>query len=61
MEDQIITEQIDVVVIGDQKQELVALMLERDLLTDEHKKKHQHQRYLELLGKLVGEPNIPES
>lgn len=32
MEDQIITEQIDVIVIGDRKLELVSLMLEKDLL-----------------------------
>ena len=34
MEDQIITEQIDVVVIGDRKEELASLMLEQDLLPD---------------------------
>jgi hypothetical protein len=34
MEDQIITEQIDVIVIGDRKLELVSLMLEKDLLIE---------------------------
>lgn len=60
MEDQIITEQIDVVVIGDRKQELVALMLERDLVEEETKRKHSHQKYLEVLGRLVGHPTVPE-
>lgn len=46
MEDQIITEQIDVIVIGDRKLELVSLMLEKDLLTEEPKRKHTHQKYL---------------
>jgi hypothetical protein len=46
MEDQIITEQIDVVVVGDRKQELVALMLERELLLESAKKRHTHQKYL---------------
>jgi hypothetical protein len=31
MEDQIITEQIDVIVIGDRKYELMSLMLDQDL------------------------------
>jgi hypothetical protein len=31
MEDQIITEQIDVIVVGDRKIELINLMLEQDL------------------------------
>lgn len=61
MEDQIITEQIDVVVIGDRKYELVSLMLEKELLMEETKQKHTHHKYLELLHKLVGDPMIPES
>lgn len=59
MEDHIITEQIDVVVIGDRKMDLVALMLDRDLMAEEPKRRHPHQKYLELLGKLVGAPLIP--
>ena len=61
IDDQIITEQIDIIVIGDKKHELVSLMLERELFHDDIKHKHQHFKYLELLGKLVGTPNVPES
>lgn len=36
-------------------------MLDREWLPHDATKKHTHQKYLELLGKLVGEPTIPES
>lgn len=53
MEDQIITEQIDVIVIGDRKYELMNLMLEQEFAFEEQRKKRTHQNYLELLGRLV--------
>lgn len=36
-------------------------MLAKDLLPEEPKHTHTHQKYLELLGNLVGDPMIPES
>jgi hypothetical protein len=46
MEDQIITEQIDVIVIGDRKYELMSFMLEQELPFEEQRKKRTHQNYL---------------
>lgn len=57
MEDQIITEQIDVIVVGDRKIELINLMLEQDLPLEEHKRKRTHTHYLEILGKLISKPS----
>jgi hypothetical protein len=60
MEDQIITEQIDVIVVGERRHELMGLMLEQELAVQEEKKKRTHSQYLELLGKLVGRSGTAE-
>lgn len=59
MEDQIITEQIDVIVVGDRMYELINLMINQELVIKEQRKKRTHSNYLEILSKMITGSTVP--